>query len=71
MKALYKVIYTTNHKKHEFETVIERGDQIPDAELVKALYPKFVEFIESLGDDGSFGTRGGICSLDFEYLGPP
>lgn len=70
MKAKYKVLYTVNEKQHEFETVIERGDRFTDAELVKALYAKYVEHLELQGDDGSFGTRGGFYSLEFEFLGP-
>jgi len=70
MKAKYKVIITVDKQRYEFETIIERSDRTTPEELNAALAPEGQRHLESLGDDASFGTRGGFTNIEYQYLGP-
>ena len=70
MKARYRVFIKTTERTHEFETVIERSDSSTNEELTAALFPKAMEYLETLGGDESSGTRGGFNNVFWEYLGP-
>lgn len=70
MKGRYRVIITTDTKRYEFETIIERNERASSEELTAALVPEAQRYLKSLGDDTSTGTRGGFTNLEYEYLGP-